>query len=81
MINVLAVALEGRVNLLLAEVQGIGPVDVAILHECDVGVIAVVLLLEETVVEAGVDHQQDVVEVQGMGNCVLVQQDLLLILA
>lgn len=55
-INVLAVALKGRVDLLLAEVQGIGPVYVAILHECDVGVIAVVLLLEETVIEAGVDH-------------------------
>lgn len=55
-INVLAVALKSRVDLLLAEVEGIGPVDVAVLHECDVGVVAVVLFLEETVVEARVDH-------------------------
>lgn len=56
MINVLAVALKSRVDLLLAEVEGIGPVYVAVLHECDVGVVAVVLFLEETVVEARVDH-------------------------
>lgn len=64
MIDIFAVAFEGGVDLLLAEVEGIGPVDVAILHECDVGVVAVVLLLEEAVVEAGVDHEQDVVEVE-----------------
>ena len=81
MVDVLAVAFEGGVDLLLAEVERIGPVDVAILHECDVGVVAVVLLFEEAVVEAGVDHEEDVVEVQGMGDGVLVQQDLLLVLA
>lgn len=56
MVNVLAVALKGGVDLLLAEVKGIGPVYVAVLHECDVGVVAVVLLLEETVIQARVDH-------------------------
>lgn len=80
-IDVLAVAFEGGVDLLLAEVERIGPVDVAILHERDVGVVGVVLLLEEAVVEAGVDHEQDVVEVERMRDRVLVQQDLLLVLA
>jgi hypothetical protein len=80
-VDVLAVALEGGVDLLLAEVQRIGPVDVAVLHERDVGVSAVVPALEETVVEAGVDHEQDVVQVERVRDGMFVEQDLLLVLA
>lgn len=36
--------------------EGIGPADVSIFHEENVGVIAVVFFLEDAVVEAGVDH-------------------------
>ncbi len=80
MVYVFAVAFEGGVDFLFAEVEGVSPVDVAVLHECDVGVIAVVFLLEEAVVKARVDHKEDVVEVERVGDCVLVQKDLLLVL-
>lgn len=80
MIDVFAIALKGRVDLLLAEMQSISPVDVSILHECDVRVTAVVLLLEETIIEAGVDHEQDVVEVQRMSDGMFIEKDLFFVL-
>lgn len=80
-VDVLAVALEGGVDLLAAEVEGVGPADAAVLHEEDVWVLAVVPALEEAVVEAGVDHEQGVAQVEGVGDRVLVEEDLLLVAA
>lgn len=80
-VDVFAVALEGGVDLLFAEVQGIGPADVPVFHEGDVGVCAVVPSFEEGVVESGVHHQQNVVQVQRVRDGVLVEQDLLVVLA
>lgn len=42
MIDVLAVAFKSRVNLFLAEVKGISPIDVSILHESNVWISAIV---------------------------------------
>ena len=61
--------------------EGIGPADVSIFHEENVGVVAVVFFLEDAVVEAGVDHEEYVVEVEGVGDCVFVEQYLFLVLA
>ena len=80
-VDVFAVAFEGGVYFLFAEVERIGPVDVPVLHEGDVGVCAVVAPFEEGVVEGGVHHQQDVVEIERVRDGVLVEQYLLLVLA
>lgn len=81
MVDVLAIALESGVDLLLAEVEGVGPVNISILHEDNIRIIAVVFLLEETVVQARIDHQQDVVQIERVSYRMLVQEDLLLVLA
>jgi hypothetical protein len=80
-VDVLAIALESGVDLLLAEVEGVGPVNISILHEDNIRIIAVVFLLEETVVQARIDHQQDVVQIERVSYRMLVQEDLLLVLA
>lgn len=50
MIDIFAVALEGRVNLLFTKVKGISPVYVPILHQSNFGITAAIFSLEETVV-------------------------------
>ena len=72
MIDIFAVALKCRMNFLFAEVKSICPVDVSIFHQYNVRVIAIVLGLEETVVEARVSHKSDVVEIKRMSDCMLV---------
>lgn len=44
--------------------QSVRPVDIAMFHQHNIGVRTVVLGFEQTVIEAGVDHQHDVVEVE-----------------
>lgn len=61
--------------------EGISPVNVPVLHESDIGIIAVVFFLKETVVEARVDHKQDIVKIQGMSNGMFVEKDLFLVFA
>lgn len=72
MVDIFAVTFEGRVYLLFAEVQSISPVDISIFHKQNVGIITVILGLEEAVVEARVGHQNDVIEVEWMGDCMFV---------
>lgn len=79
-VNVLAVRFEGVVQFLFAEMEGFCPGDVAVLEEHDVRVLTVVSLFEYAVVKAGVDHQQGVGEVEGVGDGVFIQQYLLLVL-
>lgn len=79
-VDVFAVRFEGVVQLLFAEMEGFCPGDVAVLEEHDVRVLAVVSFLEYAVVEAGVDHQQGVGEIEGVGDGVFIQQYFLLVL-
>lgn len=72
MVDVLAVALEISVDLLLCEVQGIRPVDLPALEQCDGLVAAVIDLLEHAVVQAGVDHQHEIAQVEGVSYGMLV---------
>lgn len=72
MVYVFAIALEGRINLLFAEMQCIGPVYVSIFHEYNVRVITIVLSFEKTIVKARVSHESDVIEIERMGDCMLV---------
>ena len=80
MINVFAVALKGRVYFLFAEMKGISPINIAVFHEGNIGIITVVLFLKEAVVETGVDHKKDVIEIKGMSNGVLIEENLFLVL-
>lgn len=64
MVDILAIAFESRINLLFAEMQGISPIDVSVLHESDVGITTIVFFLENTIVETRIDHQQNVVKIQ-----------------
>lgn len=72
MIDVLAVALKGRVNLLLAEVEGVCPVYIPVFHEHYIRIATVVLHLEKTVIKAGVDHQQNIIQIQRVSNRMLI---------
>lgn len=81
MVNVLAVALKGGVYFLFAEMKSVGPIDIAIFHEGNIWIIAVVFFFEEAIVEAGVDHKKDVVEVEGMSDGMFVEEDLFFVLA
>jgi hypothetical protein len=72
MIYVFAVAFESRVYFLFAEMQGISPADISIFHEKNIGVIAVVLFLEDTVVETRIDHEKYIVEVERVSDRMLI---------
>ena len=81
MINVFAVALKGRVYFLFAEMESISPINIAVFHEGNIGIITVVLFLKEAVVETRVDHKKDVIEIKGMSNGMLIEENLFLVLA
>lgn len=72
-----AAVLEVGVYLLLGEVEGVGPAQQPVLLWVQLSVLAVVLLLQLTEAQAGVEHQQGVVQVQAVGYGVLGQQGLL----
>jgi hypothetical protein len=61
MINVFAVAFKRRMYFLFAEVQGICPIYVSIFHQYNIGIITVILCLEETIVEARISHKSNIV--------------------
>jgi hypothetical protein len=72
MINILTVALESRINLLFTEMKSISPADVSIFHEKDIRIITVIFGFEETVVKAGVSHENDVIEIEGVSDGMLI---------
>ena len=81
MIDILAIGLEGGVYFLSTKVHGITPIDIPILHEEDVGILAMVAWLPLTIIPTAVYHQENVAEVEGVGDGVLVEEDLLLVFA
>lgn len=81
MVDILTVAFESSKQFLPAEVKGVCPGDAAVLQEKNVRVGAGVLFLKETVVEAGINHELSVVQVEGVRDGMLVQEDLLLVFA
>ena len=64
-------------NFLFAEVESISPADIPMFHEKNIGVLAIVFSFKKTVIEARINHEEDVTEVERMCDCVLVQKNLL----
>ena len=69
--------LEVRVDFLFGEVQGVRPVQYPALLGFGLSDGAVVVLLQLTEGQTGVKHQQGVVKIEAVGDCVLSQQDVL----
>ena len=78
MVDIFAVGFEGRMNFFLTKMQGISPADIPVFHEQDIGILTVVLPFEETVVKARVDHKDNIGQIKGVSNSVLIEQDLFL---
>jgi hypothetical protein len=63
MINIFAIALESRVNLLFAKMKGVRPTNVSIFHQKDIRIIAIILGFKKTVVKTRVSHENNVIQI------------------
>ena len=81
MVDVLAIAFEGRKHLFATKVEGVCPANVAVLEEKNARICGVVEFFCKRVAEAGVDHEKGIAEVEGVSDSMLVQKDLLLVSA
>lgn len=57
MVDIFAVALKSRVNLLFAEMEGISPIDIPIFEQANIRITTVVFFLKDTIIEARIDHK------------------------
>jgi len=57
MVDIFAVALKSRVNLLFAEMEGISPIDIPIFEQANIRITTVVFLLKDAIIEARIDHK------------------------
>ena len=56
-VDIFAVALKSRVNLLFAEMEGISPIDIPIFEQANIRITTVVFLLKDAIIEARIDHK------------------------
>ena len=68
MIYILAIALKSRVDFLFTEMQGISPIDISILHQGNFGIATAIFSFEETVIQARVNHQQNVIKIKRVSD-------------
>ena len=57
MVDIFAVALKSRVNLLFAELEGISLIDIPIFEQANIRITTVVFLLKDAIIEARIDHK------------------------